>query len=124
MIVQNVGRHGIANLTFTVPKGDTKKAAKALESVFAALGGGEIAVPEPIAKLSGGGVGMNTHSGVAATLFSGAEREASTSSSSARPRSRSLSSSTWNARTKPRASRMRRLNWIKSEGYWLTTDGH
>ncbi|HXA79755.1 MAG TPA: aspartate kinase [Opitutaceae bacterium] len=69
MIVQNVGRHGIANLTFTVPKGDTNKAVKALEPVFAAIGGGEIAVHEKIAKLSVVGVGMKTHSGVAATLF-------------------------------------------------------
>jgi aspartate kinase len=69
MIVQNVGRRGIANLTFTVPKGDTNKAVKALEPVFVAIGGGEIAVHEKIAKLSVVGVGMKTHSGVAATLF-------------------------------------------------------
>ena len=31
MIVQNVGRHGVANLTFTVPQTDTRKAVKALE---------------------------------------------------------------------------------------------
>ena len=69
MIVQNVGRRGIANLTFTVPKGDTHKAVKALEPVFVAIGGGEVAVHEKIAKLSVVGVGMKTHSGVAATLF-------------------------------------------------------
>jgi aspartate kinase len=69
MIVQNVGRRGIANLTFTVPKGDANKAVKALEPVFVAIGGGEIAVHEKIAKLSVVGVGMKTHSGVAATLF-------------------------------------------------------
>jgi aspartate kinase len=69
MIVQNVGHQGVANLTFTVPKGDTRKAVKALEPVFAAIGGGEIAVYEKIAKLSVVGVGMKTHSGVAATLF-------------------------------------------------------
>jgi aspartate kinase len=69
MIVQNVGRRGIANLTFTVPKGDAHKAVKALEPVFVAIGGGEIAVHEKIAKLSVVGVGMKTHSGVAATLF-------------------------------------------------------
>jgi len=69
MIVQNVGRRGIANLTFTVPKGDSNKAVKALEPVFAGIGGGEIAVHEKIAKLSVVGVGMKTHSGVAATLF-------------------------------------------------------
>jgi aspartate kinase len=69
MIVQNVGRHGVANLTFTVPKGDTRKAVKALEPVLKEIGGGEVALHEQIAKLSVVGVGMKTHSGVAATLF-------------------------------------------------------
>jgi aspartate kinase len=69
MIVQNVGRNGIANLTFTVPRTDTAKAQKALEKVLDAVGGGHVAVHENIAKLSVVGVGMKTHSGVAATLF-------------------------------------------------------
>ncbi|MGD1031895.1 MAG: aspartate kinase [Opitutaceae bacterium] len=69
MIVQNVGRHGVANLTFTVPKGDTRKAVRALEPVLKEIGGGEVTVLEQIAKLSVVGVGMKTHSGVAATLF-------------------------------------------------------
>jgi aspartate kinase len=69
MIVQNVGRHGIANLTFTVPQGDTHRATKALEPVLDEIGGGQVAVHEHIAKLSVVGVGMKTHSGVAATLF-------------------------------------------------------
>ncbi len=69
MIVQNVGRNGIANLTFTVPLGDTLKAQKALEPVLDELGGGHVAVHENIAKLSVVGVGMKTHSGVAADLF-------------------------------------------------------
>ena len=69
MIVQNVGRHGIANLTFTVPQTDSQKAVKALEPVLDEIGGGQVAVHEHIAKLSVVGVGMKTHSGVAATLF-------------------------------------------------------
>lgn len=69
MIVQNVGRHGIANLTFTVPQTDSHKAVKALEPVLDEIGGGQVAVHEHIAKLSVVGVGMKTHSGVAATLF-------------------------------------------------------
>jgi len=69
MIVQNVGRHGIANLTFTVPQADTGRAVKALEPVLDEIGGGQVAVHEHIAKLSVVGVGMKTHSGVAATLF-------------------------------------------------------
>jgi len=69
MIVQNVGRNGIANLTFTVPQGDSLKAQKALEPVLDEIGGGHVAIHEHIAKLSVVGVGMKTHSGVAATLF-------------------------------------------------------
>ncbi len=69
MIVQNVGHAGVANLTFTVPLTDTAKAKKSLEPVLAKLGGGQVAVSEGIAKLSVVGVGMKTHSGVAATLF-------------------------------------------------------
>jgi len=69
MIVQNVGRHGVANLTFTVPRGDSHAAQEALAPVFRELGGGEVTVLNQIAKLSVVGVGMKTHSGVAATLF-------------------------------------------------------
>ncbi|MBK8858987.1 MAG: aspartate kinase [Opitutaceae bacterium] len=69
MIVQNVGRHGVANLTFTVPQGDSHRAQKALEPVLAEIGGGQVAIHEQIAKLSVVGVGMKTHTGVAATLF-------------------------------------------------------
>ncbi len=68
MIVQNVGRGGVANLTFTVPQTETGKAQKALASVLKEVGG-EVTVDEKIAKLSVVGVGMRTHSGVAATLF-------------------------------------------------------
>jgi aspartate kinase len=69
MIVQNVGQGGVANLTFTVPQTDAQKAVKALEPALQEIGGGKIAVDDRIAKLSVVGVGMKTHSGVAATLF-------------------------------------------------------
>ena len=68
MIVQNVGRQGVANLTFTVPQTETAKTLKALGPVLKEIGG-EVAVDENIAKLSVVGVGMRTHSGVAAKLF-------------------------------------------------------
>jgi aspartate kinase len=69
MIVQNVGRQGVANLTFTVPQADTRKAERALKPVLAEIGGGQVSVDEHIVKLSVVGVGMKTHSGVAAILF-------------------------------------------------------
>jgi aspartate kinase len=68
MIVQNVGRAGVANLTFTVPFSEKDKAVQALEPALKEVGG--IATfDEQIAKLSVVGVGMKTHSGVAAMLF-------------------------------------------------------
>ncbi|MDR0901382.1 MAG: aspartate kinase [Opitutaceae bacterium] len=69
MIVQNMGRNGVANLTFTVPRGDSKRAQKTLAPVLAEIGGGDVALHENVAKLSAVGVGMKTHSGVAALLF-------------------------------------------------------
>ena len=69
MIVQNAGRQGVANLAFTVPQGETERSVQALEPVLAALGGGQVNVMGRIAKLSVVGVGMKTHSGVAASVF-------------------------------------------------------
>ncbi|BET67778.1 aspartate kinase [Opitutales bacterium ASA1] len=70
MIVQNVGRNGVANLTFTVGRDDQLRARKAVQEAIGAIGGGQVEVYEGIAKLSVVGVGMRSHSGVAATLFS------------------------------------------------------
>ncbi|WP_309387398.1 aspartate kinase [Cerasicoccus frondis] len=69
MIVQNVGRGGAANLTFTVPKDDVHRATGAVEKVLAQTGGGTVNYTGDIAKLSVVGVGMRSHAGVAATLF-------------------------------------------------------
>ncbi len=69
MIVQNMGRDGVAQLTFTVPKTETHKAQTLVSKVLAEVGGGKVEVFENTAKLSIVGVGMKTHSGVAATLF-------------------------------------------------------
>jgi len=70
MIVQNIGRNGVANLTFTVPRDVTHRASQAVEEVLQELGGGEVTLVGDIAKLSVVGVGMRTHSGVASQLFS------------------------------------------------------
>ena len=68
MIVQNVGRDGVANLTFTVPQTEIGKVEKTLAPVFKEIGG-SVTLDDQIAKLSVVGVGMRTHSGVASTLF-------------------------------------------------------
>ena len=70
MIVQNTGRNGVVNLTFTVPREEAHRAVKTLPATLAKIGGGEVTAYDNIAKLSVVGVGMRTHAGVAATVFS------------------------------------------------------
>jgi aspartate kinase len=69
MIVQNIGREGKANMTFTVTRDDVKRAETAVKVAFPQLEAGEGFEASKIAKVSVVGVGMRTHSGVAATLF-------------------------------------------------------
>lgn len=69
MIVQNVGRAGLANLTFTVSSDDAYRAEKAVSSALERLGGGKVCLSDRVAKLSVVGVGMRSHAGVAASVF-------------------------------------------------------
>jgi len=70
MIVQNVSSDGKAtDISFTVPKADSKKALKITEEIVAELGAKGVYLREDIAKVSIIGVGMRTHSGVAAKMF-------------------------------------------------------
>ncbi|MGH7442972.1 MAG: aspartate kinase, partial [bacterium] len=69
MIVQDVSEAGINNLSFTVAKGDLKQARAVLERVAADLHASGIQVDEGVAKISVVGVGMRSHSGVAAQMF-------------------------------------------------------
>jgi aspartate kinase len=69
MIVQDVSEAGVNNLSFTVAKGDLKKAREVLEKVAKELQASGVQVDEGIAKVSVVGVGMRSHSGVAAQMF-------------------------------------------------------
>jgi aspartate kinase len=70
MIVQNVGQDGKARISFTLHKNELKKALTALEELATQIGGGvEVLSDDGIAKLSAVGIGMRSHSGVAATMF-------------------------------------------------------
>ena len=69
IIIQNVGREGKANLSFTVNKDDIHRAEDSVKEAFKAIGGGKIMHTGDVAKLSVVGVGMRSHSGVAAKLF-------------------------------------------------------
>lgn len=70
MIVQNISSDGKAtDISFTVPKTDSKKALKSTEDIARELGAKGVDLREDIAKISIVGVGMRTHSGVAAQMF-------------------------------------------------------
>ncbi len=69
MIVQNAAHAGAADITFTVQRDDAQNAVRVLPAVLKKLGGGEVKAFDNIAKLSVVGVGMRTHAGVAAALF-------------------------------------------------------
>jgi len=70
MIVQNVSSDGkAADISFTVPKTDGKKTLKMTEAITKELGAKGVDLRDDIAKISVVGVGMRTHSGVAARMF-------------------------------------------------------
>jgi len=70
MIVQNVSSDGkFADISFTVPKTDTRKALEVSEAIAKDMGAERVDKREDISKISVIGVGMRTHSGVASKMF-------------------------------------------------------
>jgi aspartate kinase len=75
MIIQNIGEGGLTDMSFTVPKTDSRKIMELMKRVVADIGAKGVAVKEDIAKISIVGVGMRSHSGVAAKMFSAMAKE-------------------------------------------------
>lgn len=69
IILQSTGRDGKKDLIFTVPRDDAENAVSVLETNKARFGGGDIKVNTDIAKVSIVGAGMQSHAGVAASMF-------------------------------------------------------
>ena len=69
IILQSSGRDGNKDVVFTVPLGDAETALATLENNKKRFGGGEISVDKTCAKVSIVGAGMQSHSGVASTMF-------------------------------------------------------
>jgi aspartate kinase len=70
MIVQNVSWDGVTDISFTLSAADLPKAEAALKEVLPSLGAdAELRTQSGIAKLSVVGIGMRSHSGVAAKMF-------------------------------------------------------
>ena len=75
MIVQNISQDGTTDISFTVPKSDFPKAMRLLNGVAQEIGAQQVEGDDRIAKVSIVGVGMRTHSGVAARMFEALARE-------------------------------------------------
>ena len=69
MIIQNVSASGFTDLTFTVSKKEMKEAQKIVNATAKAVGAKKVEVDDDVAKVSIIGVGMVSHSGVAAKMF-------------------------------------------------------
>ena len=75
MIIQNSSADGVADMTFTVPKADIKKALRLVKKTAESLQAREVLAEENIAKVSIVGAGMVSHSGVASKMFTALARE-------------------------------------------------
>jgi aspartate kinase len=69
MIVQNVGADSSTDFTFTVHRGEYKKALEVLQGVSQKLSAREVTGDDKIVKISVVGMGMRSHAGVAAKMF-------------------------------------------------------
>jgi aspartate kinase len=75
MIIQNIGEGGLTDMSFTVPRTDSKKILEVMRKIVAEIGAKNVNIKEDIAKISIVGVGMRSHSGVAAKMFSAMAKE-------------------------------------------------
>lgn len=69
MIVQNISRTGATDISFTVATSDVAKTEQVVKEVVKKIGAAGIKFDKNIAKISVVGVGMRSHSGVAAKMF-------------------------------------------------------
>lgn len=76
MIIQNIGEKGHSDVSFTVNRSELKKTMKVVTEAAKTLKPAGVISDEKIAKVSVVGVGMKSHSGVAAKMFQAlAEKE-------------------------------------------------
>ena len=75
MIIQNVSQESLTDISFTVPRGDLKDATDLVQNLAREVGARTFEVNEAIAKVSLVGVGMRSHSGVAARMFATLSRD-------------------------------------------------
>jgi len=70
VIVQNVSRGNLTDITFTTARADAKKAYKIMEEKAKEMGAEKVTLDDSIAKVSIVGRGMISHAGIASRMFS------------------------------------------------------
>ena len=75
MIIQNVSQESLTDISFTVPRADLTRGMSLVSDIAKSVGARSVEVNEAIAKVSLVGVGMRSHSGVAARMFQTLSRE-------------------------------------------------
>ncbi|MBN1871128.1 MAG: aspartate kinase [Candidatus Omnitrophica bacterium] len=70
MIIQNISRTGATDVSFTVQKDDLQKTINLANEISRSIGAEGVTSDNNIAKVSVVGIGMKTHAGVAAKMFS------------------------------------------------------
>ena len=75
MIVQNIGKDGTTDFTFTVHRNDLPRALKILQKTAEELGAREVESDDKIVKIALVGVGMRSHAAIASTMFEALARE-------------------------------------------------
>jgi aspartate kinase len=70
MIIQNVSEDGFADVTFTVAESGYEKAFEVVKKTVKEIGAADVQFDKDIVKVSIIGVGMRSHAGVAAKMFS------------------------------------------------------
>lgn len=75
MIIQNIGRDGTTDFTFTVHRNDYERTLEILRERTPQLNAREVSGDSKIAKLSLVGIGMRSHAGVASRMFQALAKE-------------------------------------------------
>ena len=69
MIVQNVGLDGTTDFSFTIARGDFKKATQVVQALAKELKARQVVGDDNVVKISVVGVGMRSHAGIASRMF-------------------------------------------------------
>jgi aspartate kinase len=69
VIVQDISEDGTTNISFTVPQNELSRTKPVVEKLVQEIGAKGLQADEKVGKVSVVGVGMRTHSGVAAAMF-------------------------------------------------------